>query len=62
MKGWECPKCERCYAPFVRECSEHGKETHLPDKQNSSEKCLSCGGFHSQGMACPKWTVTSAPF
>lgn len=20
MKGWECPKCGRCYAPAVTEC------------------------------------------
>lgn len=21
MKGWECPKCGRCYSPFVTDCS-----------------------------------------
>jgi len=21
MQGWECPKCGRCYSPFVMECS-----------------------------------------
>lgn len=20
--GWECPRCHKCYAPFVRECDE----------------------------------------
>ena len=22
--GWECPKCQRCFAPFVQECYRCG--------------------------------------
>lgn len=73
MKGWECPRCHRCYAPFVRECSNCVGGTSLPDyeklKDNPGEiqigqnyqygKCLVCHGYHAQGLACPTWTVTS---
>lgn len=23
MKGWECPRCGRCFAPTVTECHAH---------------------------------------
>lgn len=25
QRGWECPKCGRCFAPWVLECSHCGK-------------------------------------
>lgn len=71
MKGWECPKCGRCYAPYVRECCEHGYNTYLlvyeKLKDNSGEikivppqndQCLICKRFHP-GLGCPVWTITS---
>lgn len=27
MSGWECPKCHKVYAPFVRECESCNKVT-----------------------------------
>jgi hypothetical protein len=27
MKGWECPKCGACYAPFVTECARCKPDT-----------------------------------
>ena len=24
MKGWECPRCGRCYAPHVEKCPKCG--------------------------------------
>lgn len=67
MKGWECPKCGRCYSPIVRECdfcnqiSELNKMSQKPltDPFIGTGRCLACNGFHPQGMACPTWTVTS---
>ena len=25
QKGWECPRCERCYSPWTSMCSFCGK-------------------------------------
>jgi len=27
MKGWECPRCGRCYSPTVTECTHCGQGT-----------------------------------
>lgn len=60
MKGWECPKCGKCFAPFVRECDWCGviKDIgRLSDKytqpQTGTAKCLACNGYHPLGVACP---------
>lgn len=56
MMGWECPKCGRCYAPFVRECEDHGERAiEIPkfSETYTGEKCLTCNGFHSRSIGCP---------
>jgi len=30
MVGWECPKCGKVYAPWVRECSNCGNKYYDP--------------------------------
>lgn len=49
MKGWECPKCGRCYAPFVMECSVCGP-LMLP--QQAWQPVCTCGNGTAAGM-CP---------
>lgn len=31
MIGWECPKCGRCYAPFVQACNICGPTDTRPE-------------------------------
>lgn len=61
MKGWECPKCARCYAPHVKECLEHRTmnfyeklkdipgEIHIYGTDNYGE-CLVCRGLLSKEL------------
>ena len=38
-KGWECPKCGRCYAPWVPDCEVCGKEKSVQqDGREAKEK------------------------
>lgn len=54
-KGWECPKCGRCYAPWVRECFENGGRIETPEKdviyEGSKYVCEMC---MRMGVPCPK--------
>lgn len=65
MKGWECPRCGKCYSPFKLECDSCGGVTLNPPitRTNAPEyncdKCMVCGGFHPRGMACLIWVVKS---
>ena len=59
---WGCPKCGRCYAPFVSECPyEKLDKQRIQNTGNvyKNEKCLACGDYHGIGIACPGWEVTS---
>lgn len=29
-KGWECPKCSKCYAPHVDECKNCNNSAYIP--------------------------------
>ena len=29
-KGWKCPECGHCYAPWVKECEHCGKDVQAP--------------------------------
>lgn len=56
MTGWECPKCGRCYAPFVQQCSwcQGFSTLKIPESGNvpahncvsstSNARCDICGG------------------
>jgi len=29
-KGWQCPGCNKCFAPHVNECNQCGQATYVP--------------------------------
>ena len=60
--GWKCPGCGRCFAPTVRECDGCNSRVvsfkppiFPPEKE--VPRCLACGNYHPQGLACPTMTV-----
>lgn len=54
MKGWECPKCGRVWAPHVQEC----QGPHTGYSTGSGEvrppiPCITCGGVYAHNPDCP---------
>jgi hypothetical protein len=52
MKGWECPKCGRCYAPSVDECRPCGKPVDAVSSVWLQPLCT-CGQGTAVRSACP---------
>ena len=61
-KGWECPKCGQCYAPWVAKCKRcvaQPEQNTTPRWEKASQgQCVVCGGFHLN-MTCPDLRVTA---
>ncbi len=43
-KGWECPKCGRCYAPDVKECRHCAKPCQPPIPESITIKITDPAG------------------
>lgn len=61
MKGWECPRCGRCYSPLVTACDHcvPGVNLKLP-LTNAWGACPGCGKAPCDGTssACPLPSVS----
>lgn len=47
--GWQCPKCDRVYAPFVTGCDACNQQASLPALPTISATCASCGKWPCVG-------------
>ena len=63
MKGWECPKCGKCYAPFVKECESCNNTTTTTTIPITTAAplvanvwCCFCGQVHMNYGPCPSRT------
>jgi hypothetical protein len=52
MSGWECPKCHRCYAPFVPECKA------CNDATQTTAPSYPCPVWRDHWMCQPSGTLT----
>lgn len=44
MKGWECPRCGRCYSPAVKRCPEcSGGRLRRVERAPCPNCCRKCG-------------------
>lgn len=59
MEGWTCPRCGRCYAPFVSECAHCNAVTvGVPSTTSSPpDRCPACGGtrFETPKTGCGRF-------
>ena len=62
MKGWECPKCGKVFAPWVESC-DHALSIGQPSvpfcghvwvTDTGGARCLRCGATRTT----PPWTTT----
>ncbi len=54
--GWQCPGCNRCFAPSVSKCDSCGPATYTSNGTNWSFTYLRCdkhGYLHMPGTGCP---------
>jgi hypothetical protein len=54
-KGWQCPNCGHCYAPWISECSQCNDSGDTSNRTNLYEEyrlCPRCYRYHISGP-CP---------
>ena len=63
MKGWQCPGCQKCYAPHVSECTYCQPVVCAPFVQIRPYQAQCTCGQSGTNTACPVhgYTITWTP-